>query len=101
MNEENIVKIENILFDLHLGIKEAAKIRFLNNEHLRRYMKILEKNDCINETNQKSIYFKNSNRLVIFGKNYKIGRSKLTFIASSIEGCDDYIQVGQNEFIKN
>jgi len=101
MNEQDTFKIEQILFDLHLGIKGATKILFLNNRHLKNYIKILEAKGCVNETNTRSIYFKDATRIVIFSKNCDIGITKLTFIASSIAGYDDYIQIGDNEFIRN
>jgi len=101
MQYENTIKLEHILFDLHLGIRAAVKIRFINHRELEKYVEILKENNCIDETNKENIFFKLANRLVIFGKNYRVGRDEFTFIASCVDdGFDDYIQIGENKFIR-
>jgi len=99
--QQETFKLEQILFDLYLGVRESVKIRFMNHEQLIRHIGIFEREyRFINETNMNNVFFQNADRLVVFGKNYKVGRKNFTFISSSIGGFDDYTQIGDNEFIR-
>jgi len=95
-------KIEQILFDLHLGVREAIKIKFIDHEQLEKYIEILKEQKCIDESNKRNAFFKCAECLIIFGKNYKVGRKELTLIASCVDigVYVDYIQIGENSFIR-
>jgi len=102
LQNDTIIRLEHILFDLHLGIREAVKIKFIDHEQLEKYIEILKEQDCIDDTNKGNIFFKYAECLIIFGKNYKVKRKKLTFIASCVDvgAYTDYIQIGENRFVR-